>query len=125
MSQPIKNQSRRFDEYECGNGPRPPVPGEESQVSKMTSEGACGSTSNINQSPETEISFANRVLKWQDDLPSLLADQEGSNLLFKFVKEEAGENSIQYKQLCFYFACEGFRMQENNPKLRRLIKAIR
>lgn len=125
MSQPIKKQSKKFDEYECGNGPRPPVPGEESQVSKMTSESAFGSTSNVNKSPESELSFSSRVSKWQVNLPSLLADQEGSNLLFKFVKEEDPENSVAYKRLCFYFACEGFRMQENNPKLRRLIRAIK
>lgn len=39
MSQQTKKQAKQFDEYENGNGPRPPVPGEESKMSKMTTEG--------------------------------------------------------------------------------------
>lgn len=121
MSQQIKKQSKQFDEYECGNGPRPPVPGEESQVSKMTTEGASG-TSNSSRSPEVEDAFTKRVTKWQENLEFLLADTEGLALLRKFVKEELGEDSIHSKRWDFYFVCEG--LKTNMPAARRIIRAV-
>lgn len=127
MSQPTKKQSKDFYEYDSGNGPRPPVPGEESKESKMTTEGAFGSASNTHRSPESESnSFTSRVSKWQENLLSLLVDQDGLNLLFKFVKEEAG--GTESKQLDFYFACEGLKQlndMKDMSKVRKLIKAMR
>lgn len=108
MSQPIKKQSKEFNEYECGNGPRPPVPGEESQMSKMTTEGACG-FSHTDPSPESQDPFSVRATKWQNSFDYLLTDKEGLDLLLKFVKEEDGANSINSRRLELYFACEGLK----------------
>lgn len=121
MSQQTKKQSKQFDEYECGNGPRPPVPGEESQISKMTTE--CGSsTSYASRSPECEDAFTKRVTKWQENLEFLLADTEGLALLRRFVKDELGEDSIHSKRWDFYFVCEG--LKTNMPAARRIIRAV-
>lgn len=125
MSQPTKKQSREFYGYECGNGPRPPVPGEESQVSKMTTEGAFESTSNPDRSPEVESSFSSRISRWQENLFHLLNDPEGLELLFKFVREEVGEDSKLSKQLYFYFACRGLKCEEDMSTSRKLIRMIR
>lgn len=113
MSQPAKKQSKQFDEYECGNGPRPPVPGEESQVSKMTTEGACCSTSNSNQSPDIDDTFTHRVDKWLKKLEFLLADQEGRILIYNFVKEECDNNpnDSNCARLSFYYACDGLKVE--------------
>lgn len=122
MSQQTKNQSKQFDEYECGNGPRPPVPGEESQISKMTTECASERTSNASRSPEVEDAFTKRVTKWQENLEFLLADTEGLDLLRKYVKDECGEDSIHSKRWDFYFVCEG--LKTNMPTARRIIRAV-
>lgn len=127
MSQPTKKPT--FYEYECSNGPRPPVPGEESQGSKMTTEGASNSTSssnsNSNRSPDSETAFAARVKKWQESFANLLADEEGVALLLKFVEEETGPNSINFIRLKFYFAVEGLKLQREEKIVRRLIRRIR
>lgn len=113
MSQPAKKQSKQFDEYECGNGPRPPVPGEESQISKMTTEGACCSTLNSNRSPDIDDTFTNRVEKWLQKLEFLLADQEGRLLIYNFVKEECDNNpnDSNCARLNFYYACDGLKVE--------------
>lgn len=127
MSHPTRNKSKKFDEYECINGPRPPVPGEESQISKMTTEGASNSTSssNSNRSPDSENSYIIRIKKWQESFTSLLADNEGVQLLLKFVEEEAGIESINYTRLKFYFAVEGLKLQREEKIIRKLIRRIR
>lgn len=136
MSQPSKKQLNQFDEYECGSGPRPPVPGEESQVSKMTTEGACGTTTtttatataiNANRSPDSEDSFTNRVNKWQENLQFLMADTEGRKLIYDFVKEECGEDSIHCARLKFYYACDGLKVEAANsiPNARDVARRIR
>lgn len=128
MSQAAKSkQFKEFGEYECGgNGPRPPVPGEESSFSKMTTEDASSSSVLPNQSPAHTNTQAtlNRIARWQEQLAYLLADQQGVDLLFQFVKDEAGSNSIDYIRLKFYFACEGLKQQSNDEKVRKLIRAI-
>lgn len=130
MSHPTRQSiSNKFNEYECGNGIRPPVPGEESQASKMTTESASNSTSssnsNPNHSPDSEITFLARIKKWQQSFTSLLADNEGVELLLKFVEEEAGIGSINYTRLKFYFAVEGLKLQREEKIIRRLIRRIR
>lgn len=132
MSHPTKKLAKQFDEYE-GNGPRPPVPGEECHVSKMTTEGAC-STSDSNDRPETESEFNARVERWQKNLTDLLNDNEGVALLFKCIEGSSidGINSIEYNQLQFYFACEGLKQQATymnedgvKRKIRKLIRLMR
>lgn len=126
MSQPTKELNKKFDSYECG--PRPPVPGEESQMSKMTTECASNSTSslNSNRSHESDSAFTARIEKWQESFSSFLDDEEGVSLLLKFVKEESGENSINSARLKFYFAVRGLKTQQlDEKKCRKLIKLIR
>lgn len=127
MSQPTKKQTKEFNEYEGGNGPRPPVPGKESEAAKMTSEGASNSTSSSSssRSPDAELSFTARIQKWQESFTCLLADNEGIELLLKFVEEEAGVNSVNYIRLKLYFAVEGLKLQHEEKLIRRLIRRIR
>lgn len=156
MSQQTKKPAKQFDDYESGNGPRPPVPGEESNMSKMTTEGISAaaapastaaayalqpSTSNaaatgaINRSlpppPPSQSSpqpsadsFGIRVSRWQKNLENLLADKEGLNLLFSFV-QDGGEDSKHFKQLNFYFACEGLKVMNDMQKVRRVTRLIK
>ncbi|XP_055311072.1 axin [Sitodiplosis mosellana] len=128
MSQTTKKQSNEFNEYDSGNGPRPPVPGKESEATKMTTEGASNSTSssnsNSNRSPDAECSFSARIRKWQESFGCLLADNEGVELLLKFVEEEAGLNSIHYIRLKLYFAVEGLKLQREEKIIRKLIRRI-
>lgn len=159
MSQQTKKSTHKFDEYE--SGPRPPVPGEESNASKMTTEGGAAaaaaasssSTSSLlllssaisnaatNQStqlqpqphsssqspqPSSADSFVTRITRWQQNFEYLLGDTEGANLLLAFVQEECGEDSKQFKQLRFYFACKGIKSYENDmKKMRTLTRLIR
>lgn len=127
MSQSGKKQSKEFNEYEGGNGPRPPVPGKESETAKMTTEGASNSTSssNSNRSSDAEHSFSARIRKWQESFTCLLADNEGVELLLKFVEEEAGVDSINFIRLKLYFAVEGLKLQREEKLIRRLIRRIR
>lgn len=161
MSQQTKKKAKQFDEYDNGNGPRPPVPGEESKLSKMTSEGSAASTAATtaavagagaaaassssssgistaatnrspppppyppSQSPQPATdSFGIRVSRWQQNLEYLLADEEGLNLLFTFVRD-SGEDSKHSKQLNFYFACEGLKVINDMQKVRKVTRLIR
>lgn len=164
MSQQTKKSAKQFDDYESGNGPRPPVPGEESNMSKMTTEGISAAAapattaaaaaaaaaayaltpgpSNAlvavptnrtsppppyppSQSPQPSAdSFGVRVSRWQKSLENLLADKEGLGLLFTFVKD-GGEDSKHFKQLNFYFACEGLKVMSDMQKVRRVTRLIK
>lgn len=150
MSQQTKKLAKQYDEYDSGNGPRPPVPGEESSMSKMTTEGGAAAavpatssssssllsgTSNApkgrsppyppSQSPLPSTDpFETRILRWQQNLEYLLADEEGLNLLFTFVKD-GGEDSKHFKQLNFYFACEGLKVTNDMQKVRKVTRLIR
>ncbi|XP_053964097.1 axin [Anastrepha ludens] len=100
---------RKYDDNEC-SGPRPPVPGEESRVKKMT-EGVADSSRN---SPPS-------YLNWARTLNHLLEDRDGVELFKKYVEEEApGYND----QLNFYFACEGLKQQNDPEKIKQIIGAI-
>lgn len=159
MSQQTKKQAKQIDEYDGGNGPRPPVPGEESELWKMTSEGGAAaaavtaatataaaaassssssgiSTAATNRSPPpppyppsqsplpAADSFGIRVSRWQQNFEYLLADEEGLNLLFTFVRD-GGEDSKHLKQLTFYFACEGLKVINDMQKVRKVTRLIR
>ncbi|XP_031626193.1 axin-like isoform X2 [Contarinia nasturtii] len=126
MSQSTKKPIKDFGEYECGNGPRPPVPGEESQMSKMTTESASHSTSssNSNRSPDLDGASTTRIEKWQESLSGLMNDQEGRNLLYQFVEQEAGKNSLDYTRLVFYFAVDGLKLHADKKIIRKLIKHL-
>lgn len=130
MNQTVKlKQSKDFDKYDCGSGPRPPVPGEESRSTKMTAEDVtCNSTLNLNRSPNldspTTADLIIRISNWQKDFFYILDDQDGIKLLFKYVEEDAGKDSIDYARLKFYFACRGLKTQSEDDNQRRLISAI-
>lgn len=153
MNQQAKKSPKQFDEYDNGNGPRPPVPGEESKMSiecKMTTEGGAAaavasSTSSLlsgasnaatNRSPPlpphppsqsplpSADSFGTRISRWQQNLEYLLADEEGLSLLFTFV-QDGGEDSKHLKQLNFYFACEGLKVINDMQKVRKVTRLIR
>ncbi|XP_020811968.1 axin isoform X3 [Drosophila serrata] len=100
---------RKNDDNEC-SGPRPPVPGEESRVKKMT-EGA-GETSK--NSPPS-------YLNWARTLNHLLEDRDGVELFKKYVEEEAPAYN---DHLNFYFACEGLKQQTDPEKVKQIIGAI-
>lgn len=123
MSQTDKTkQSKEFDEYECGgNGPRWPVYGEESKISKMTTD----EPSNSILMAERK-SLKERVAKWQDGLINLLGDEEGVKLLFKFVEKDVGTDSVYHLRLEFYFACNGLKSsdEEDETRIRQIIRAI-
>ncbi|XP_011211999.2 axin isoform X1 [Bactrocera dorsalis] len=107
MSQP--SGFRKYDDNEC-SGPRPPVPGEESRVKKMT-EGVADSSRN---SPPS-------YLNWARTLNHLLEDRDGVDLFKKYVEDEApGYND----HLNFYFACEGLKQQTDPEKIKQIIGAI-
>lgn len=159
MSQQTRKSAKQFDDYDSGSGPRPPVPGEESNLSKMTNEGgatapapakastattaahasspgtsnaaatAATATGAINRSPPqppqpSEDSFGIRVSRWQQNLENLLVDKEGLNLLFSFV-QDGGEDSKHFKQLNFYFACEGLKVMNDMQKVRKVTRLIK
>ncbi|XP_020715291.1 axin isoform X1 [Ceratitis capitata] len=100
---------RKYEDNEC-SGPRPPVPGEESRVKKMT-EGVADSSRN---SPPS-------YLNWARTLNHLLEDRDGVELFKRYVEEEApGYND----HLNFYFACEGLKQQTDPEKIKQIIGAI-
>lgn len=149
MSQQAKKQAKQFDDYESGNGPRPPVPGEESKMSKMTTEGGAeaaatattaslpGTSAATNRSPPPPYppsqspqpstdSFEIRVSRWQQNLEYLLADQDGAKLLLSFVRD-GGDNSKHLNHVDFYFACEGLKYwndMNDMEKVRKVTGAI-
>ncbi|XP_016951165.1 axin isoform X3 [Drosophila biarmipes] len=100
---------RKHDDNEC-SGPRPPVPGEESRVKKMT-EGVAETSKN---SPPS-------YLNWARTLNHLLEDRDGVELFKKYVEEEAPAYN---DHLNFYFACEGLKQQTDPEKIKQIIGAI-
>ncbi|XP_032576753.1 axin isoform X4 [Drosophila sechellia] len=100
---------RKHDDNEC-SGPRPPVPGEESRVKKMT-EGVADTSKNSSPS----------YLNWARTLNHLLEDRDGVELFKKYVEEEAPAYN---DHLNFYFACEGLKQQTDPEKIKQIIGAI-
>lgn len=100
---------KKYEDNEC-SGPRPPVPGEESRVRKMT-EGVSESSKN---SPPSYLNWALR-------LSYLLEDRDGVELFKKYVEEEAPAYN---DHLNFYFACEGLKQQTDPEKVKQIIGAI-
>lgn len=102
--------SRKYiDDNEC-SGPRPPVPGEESRVKKMT-EGVSECPKN---SPPS-------YLNWARAFGNLLEDRDGVELFMKYVEVEAPAYTSHLK---FYFACEGLKQQSDQEEIKKIIKAI-
>ncbi|KAJ6635954.1 Axin, partial [Pseudolycoriella hygida] len=102
---------KHIDEYEC-SGPRPPVPGQESRLSKMT-EGA------FERNP-LRTSLAS-YSKW-NTLQGLLEDAEGLKLFKKYVERDAKvEDSAR---LDFYIICEGLKLYQDEGQARSCILAI-
>lgn len=102
---------KHIDEYES-NGPRPPVPGQESRTSKMTE-----SAFDRNQHKATLASYS----KW-NTLTGLLEDAEGLKLFKKYVEREAKpEDSAR---LDFYIICEGLKLYRDEGQARCCILAI-
>lgn len=106
-------KSKQIDEYE-GKGPRPPVPGEECRISKMT-EG--NSAANRNEHSE-------RVAEWKKGVEHLLRDTTGVKLLYKYIETDAGTNNYNLHYLNFYFICEGLKTHEDENKQRAIINSI-
>ncbi|XP_032592819.1 axin isoform X2 [Drosophila grimshawi] len=107
MSHPLG--LRKHDDNEC-SGPRPPVPGEESRVKKMTE----GVIDTLKNSPPS-------YLNWARTLNHLLEDRDGVELFKKYVEEEAPAYN---DHLNFYFACEGLKQQTDPEKVKQIIGAI-
>lgn len=124
MSQATSSkQAKDLDEYDCGgNGPRWPVPGEESRM-QMTMEDT-NHRANIMAEAKRLAELLQRINSWQNDLSNLLYDQDGINLFREFVKQDAGTDSIHYCQLEFYLACRGLQLAEDESQIRRYINAI-
>lgn len=102
---------KHIDEFEF-DGPRPPVPGQESRMSKMTEN-----TFERNQHRATLASYA----KW-NTLTGLLEDAEGLKLFKKYVEHEAKlEDSAR---LDFYITCEGLKFYQDEGQARCCILAI-
>ncbi|CAM4348642.1 unnamed protein product [Leuciscus chuanchicus] len=126
------------------DAPRPPVPGEEGDL--VSSDGrpqyshtfySSKSESLKNEAPiatprrpdldlgyepEGSASPTPPYLKWAESLHSLLDDQDGIHLFRTFLKQEECADMLD-----FWFACSGFRKQENNEgneKMLKLAKAI-
>lgn len=104
---------KQIDEYE-GKGPRPPVPGEECRISKMTEGNSCA---NRNEHFE-------RVAEWQKGLENLLSDKTGVKLLYKYIETELGKNDTYWHFLNFYFTCEGLKTQRDENTVGAIIKSI-
>ncbi|XP_065370737.1 axin isoform X1 [Calliphora vicina] len=100
---------RKYDDNEC-SGPRPPVPGEECRVRKMTE----GLGEHMRNSPPS-------YLNWARTLNHLLEDRDGVELFKKYVEEEAPAYN---DHLNFYFACEGLKQQTDPEKIKQIIQAI-
>lgn len=116
-------QTKDLDDYSCSvNGPRWPVPGEESRAQMTVDETSQGKV--MADAKATEQ--LQRILKWQEDLDHLLDDQEGVALFLQFVKQDAGDDSAHFRRLQFYFACIGLKRADRSEEddLRQLIYAI-
>ncbi|XP_031627806.1 axin-1-like [Contarinia nasturtii] len=92
----------------------------------MTTEGASHrkSSSNSNRSPDLDGASTTLIEKWQESLSGLMNDQEGRNLLYQFVKQEAGKNSLDYTRLVFYFAVDGLKLHADKKIIGKLIKDL-
>lgn len=102
---------KHIDEYEC-SGPRPPVPGQESRMSKMT-EGSFERS----QHRAKLASYS----RW-NTLSGLLEDAEGLKLFKKYVESDAKlEDSAR---LDFYIICEGLKLYQDEGQARNCILAI-
>lgn len=111
-----------YEEYECsGNGPRPPVPGKECQMTESVN--VCGAYHAPSMADDA-IDDCIRVAKWQDKLENLLADKKGMELFRRFVEHEAGPHGIHTIHLEFLFACEGLKEHTDENMLRQIIGAI-
>lgn len=91
---------KHIDEYEC-SGPRPPVPGQESSLSKMTE-------SAIERNLHRTQSLAS-YSQW-NTLEGLLADVEGKKLFKKYVDSDAKREDSH--RLHFYILCDGLKSTE-------------
>lgn len=100
---------KHIDEYEC-SGPRPPVPGRESRMSKMTD-------SAFERKPHRTSSLAS-YSKW-NTLTGLLEDAEGLELFKKYVERDA--KPVDSKRLHFYILCEGLKVYQDEDKARSCI----
>lgn len=133
MSQPtIGKHNKLIDEYECsGNGPRPPVPGQESRLHKMTESSSSTAMDFPKMAPPSLattqsdiLAERSRAAKWQEKLSNLFSDKKGVELFQRFVESEAGPHSIHTIHLEFYFACEGLKQQSDENIIRQIIGAI-
>lgn len=106
----LNPNQKYLDDYES-SGPRPPVPGQESRIYKMT-EGPSGDCSRT--SPPSHC-------KWHQNLTNLLEDAEGAELFKRYVETEGG---IHSDRLNFYFACEGLKQQSDDAKVKQMVRAI-
>ena len=130
----ISNQ-KPIDDYES-SGPRPPVPGQESRMFKMTEEHNVPVDSSSKhqhhhqhhhlhhhqqqQQQQPRISPPSYA-KWPLTLSSLLEDREGVEIFKKYVEAEGG---IHSDRLNFYFACEGLKQQTEDSKIKLMVNAI-
>lgn len=116
-------KQKLLDDYEsCG--PRPPVQGQESRLSKMT-EGRSSSNSSIGVAAAASVE-CNRTsppayFKWHQTLSGLLEDREGVEIFKRYVEAEGG---IHSDRLNFYFACEGLKQQFEEEKVKSMVGAI-
>lgn len=126
MSQATKSkQTKDLDEYDCGgNGPRWPVPGEESRI-QMTVDDSSQHAKMMADATKANDQL-HRIAKWQHDLSHLLADQDGVSLFFEYVKRDAGTDSIHCRRLEFYFACNGLKSSDDKDesRIRQIISVI-
>lgn len=103
---------KHIDEYEC-SGPRPPVPGQESRISKMTE----GGTFERHHHSASLASYS----KW-NTLTGLLEDAEGLKLFKKYVERDAKVE--ESARLDFYIICEGLKLYQDESQARSCILAI-
>lgn len=105
-------KQKKIDEYEC-SGPRPPIPGQESRMSKMTE--SCGASN-------ARI-MKDRITEWGMGIDNLLRDKVAVNLLRKYAEAEGGPNDLNLRYINFYFLCEGLTESSDEVRLRQLIGA--
>lgn len=127
MSQQTESKpTTDHDGFDCGgNGPRWPVPGEESRTQMIGDETNTASANTMADNLEATARLQ-RIKNWQRDLKYLLDDQDGLALLFGFLERDTGIDSVHYHRLKFYFACDGLRLSDESDEIRigQLINAI-
>lgn len=104
---------KQIDEYE-GKGPRPPIPGEECRLPKMTE---CNSSAKRNYNCEP-------VAKWHKGLLNLLSDEIGVKLLYNYIETVAGKHHEYWHFLNFYFTCVGLKTKKDENEVRAIINSI-